>query len=333
MNKLLSIAIPAYNISSYIDKIVDSLISIKMKDMIEIIIVNDGSKDNTLELAYDYKEKYPDCIIVIDKENGGHGSTINSAIDVATGKYFKVIDGDDWVDSEQLDLLMNSLVTVDDDMLICNYVLYYDDNGEQKKESDIPIGMEVNKTYSINEFCRKSTNPCTFHSSYFKTDIYKKSRKIDENCFYVDVEYVLFPLKNVKTVRMMDYYVYIYRIGREGQSVSLDSYMKNKNNLITVVRSLLLFIKEKGMSDEIINYVVLRIKYLFRTILSIYFLIGKKREANLYLKSLIIDIKRNYPMVYKKIKNKKLIFVKLFNFNGYYFKYYLLKYTNKLGLR
>ena len=107
-NKQLSIIIPAYNIEKYICQCVDSILKAQeVADLVEVIIVNDGSSDNTLKIAMDYQNKYSDIVVVVDKQNGGHGSAINAGIGKATGKYIKVVDGDDWVLEEGLTELVN----------------------------------------------------------------------------------------------------------------------------------------------------------------------------------------------------------------------------------
>ena len=94
--KYLSFVVPSYNASKYLDKVIPSLLV--GGDDVEIIVVNDGSKDNTLEIAKRYEELYPNIVKAIDKENGGHGSTINKALEIATGLYFKCVDADDWLE-------------------------------------------------------------------------------------------------------------------------------------------------------------------------------------------------------------------------------------------
>lgn len=83
--KIISFAVPCYNSAEYMRKCVDSLLS--GGEDVEVIIVNDGSKDGTLEIARGYAEKYPDIVKVIDKENGGHGSGVNAGLKAATGLY------------------------------------------------------------------------------------------------------------------------------------------------------------------------------------------------------------------------------------------------------
>lgn len=93
--KLLSIAIPCYNSAAYMRKCIDSLLP--GGEDVEIIIVNDGSSDNTMDIAEEYRERFPAIIKVVNKENGGHGSAVNVGIEQARGLYFKVVDSDDWV--------------------------------------------------------------------------------------------------------------------------------------------------------------------------------------------------------------------------------------------
>ena len=109
MKKNLTISIAAYNVENYLEKTLDSLI-IDNLDKLEVLIVNDGSKDNTKKIAQKYCKKYPNSIKLIDKENGGYGSTINAGIKEATGKYFKQLDGDDWYNTENLNRLVEDIV-------------------------------------------------------------------------------------------------------------------------------------------------------------------------------------------------------------------------------
>ena len=96
--KLLSIAIPCYNSEAYMGKCIESLLV--GGEEVEIIVVNDGSKDRTAQIAQEYVEKYPTIVKAVNKENGGHGSAVNAGLDNATGLFFKVVDRDDWVDAD-----------------------------------------------------------------------------------------------------------------------------------------------------------------------------------------------------------------------------------------
>ena len=119
--KTLSIIIPTYNVEKYIDRCLKSILLDSILEDIELIIVNDGSKDSSLQIARKYEKEYKDTIIVIDKENGGHGSTINAGLKAATGKYTKVIDSDDWVNVDDFENFVKELKKLDCDLVITNY--------------------------------------------------------------------------------------------------------------------------------------------------------------------------------------------------------------------
>lgn len=94
--KYLSFVVPCYNSESYMARCIESLLP--GGEDVEIIIIDDGSKDKTVEIADAYQKQYPDLVKVIHKENGGHGSGVNAGLACARGVYFKVVDSDDWLD-------------------------------------------------------------------------------------------------------------------------------------------------------------------------------------------------------------------------------------------
>ena len=130
--KILSISVAAYNVANYLPKLFEEFINCENRDRLDIIVVNDGSTDDgeTLRVAKSYAEKYSGFIRVIDKTNGGHGSTINAGIENAVGKYFKPLDGDDWLDSKELDKLILRLIDCTADLVVCNHMFYYEKNNQ-----------------------------------------------------------------------------------------------------------------------------------------------------------------------------------------------------------
>ena len=112
-DKLLSVVVPSYNASKYLDFNLQSFLRPSVPEKLEVIVVDDGSTDDTARIADAYHEKYPETIKVIHKENGGHGSGINAGLRAATGKYFKVVDADDWVDHEALERLLDYIASFD----------------------------------------------------------------------------------------------------------------------------------------------------------------------------------------------------------------------------
>ena len=121
MSKILTISVAAYNVEAYIKENIESIVAAKVKDDIEIFVVDDGGKDGTYEIAEDYKNLYPGIVHAVHKENGGYGSVQNYSIAHATGKYFKILDGDDWMDTEGLTKLVEYLKASDVDAVVTNY--------------------------------------------------------------------------------------------------------------------------------------------------------------------------------------------------------------------
>ena len=121
MNKLLTFSVAAFNVEDYLPKLFNTLLDIRYADKIEVLVINDGSGDGTARIAEDYEHRFPDTVRLVNKENGGHGSTINWGIKEAKGKYFRALDGDDWVDCDGLYSLLTQMETTDADMILTNY--------------------------------------------------------------------------------------------------------------------------------------------------------------------------------------------------------------------
>ena len=189
MEKLLTVVIPSYNVEQYLNQTLESfVIDSQWLEKLEILIVDDGSKDHTADIGKEYEHRYPGIFHVISKENGGHGSTINRGIQEAKGKYFKVVDGDDWVDSSGFQNFIKMLERCDTDFVIANYY-EVNDQSKEKTEKTFPQ-LEEDKKMNLKEVITKIQIP--MHALTIKTDILKTNKiKLDEHCFYVDVEYVL----------------------------------------------------------------------------------------------------------------------------------------------
>lgn len=248
--KALTISVAAYNAEKTLNKCLDSMVSADHIDDIEIIVVNDGSKDGTLKIAEEYENKYPGSVIVIDKENGGHGSTINSSLIRASGKYYKIVDSDDWVETENLDKLVSILKNSDEDLIVNSYY-EADINGNKTnliKASDHKYSDK--KTYSFEDVALKLTK-AHMHKMTFKTGLVKNMGPvIDEHCFYVDIEYVGFLLSKVNTIRFLDFPVYDYLLGYDEQSASRSSMIKRREQHKKVTRRMIEFYESVKTNDD-----------------------------------------------------------------------------------
>lgn len=221
--KILTIAIPAYNIEGYIDRAVSSLLDCTCLPLLDIIVINDGSTDATSEKAALYAERYPKSVRVIDKPNGHYGSAVNSAIEEAKGIYFKILDGDDEYYSEGLKDLVCYLSTSDyPDMVLTDYEIEFEKTGEVVRYRQELVPRKVISFENAN------LRPCAMHSITFKTSLLRTmSDRLDVGVSFTDVEFVIFPLRGVSSVAYCDTLVYSYKIGREGQSVDISCIDRN----------------------------------------------------------------------------------------------------------
>lgn len=240
-NKILTIVVPMYHVELYIGQCLSSFAIPEILDQIEILVIDDGGKDGSAQIACEFQKNYPDTYRVIHKENGGHGSTINKGIELAEGKYFKVVDGDDWVDREAFVNLVRHLEKNDADMVLSHYYWVDYKNGSKKAEvEEICPGIEYGKTVPLKEVEDKLF--MKMHAITYKTSIIRQQpERLDEHCFYVDAEYMLFPLPFVKTVSAVSDFVYQYRIGMPGQSMSPEKLQKQCSQHERVLFRLLAF--------------------------------------------------------------------------------------------
>lgn len=246
-DKLLSISVAAYNVEATIEQCLNSFIQSKYLNSFEVLVVNDGSKDDTSRIVSQYVEKYPGTIRLIDKENGGHGSTINAAVKNALGKYFKVVDGDDWVDTEAFDRFLEFLEGTDVDLVLNDYQEVYP---SKKNRVDVIRQYTVGRIYHFEDMDPLYYLP--MHSTTIRLSKYKSvGETISEHCFYVDTEYVAFVAMATDTVVFNKECVYQYRLGETGQSVSPEGLYKHIEDLIFVVERLACFYFEKVKDNKI----------------------------------------------------------------------------------
>lgn len=235
---VLTIAIPSYNVEKFLENGVHSLIDHELSNKLEVLIINDGSKDGTAKLAKMLEKKTTvddRCIVkLVDKENGGHGSTINKGIELARGKYFKLMDGDDFFETEELKKLINILESENSDIILNNFVEDFAATNKRRINRNYDF-MYPGLQYKMDDLCYEGYGftewgPLLSTSTY-KTEMLKKANfKISEKCFYVDMELNVYGIINANTVVYYPLDLYVYYIGRAGQSVSRESYTKNYKN-------------------------------------------------------------------------------------------------------
>lgn len=327
MGKILTVVIPSYNVEKYLEQTLESFADETVLDDIEVLVVDDGSKDRTAEIGKQFEEKYPGSYRVISKENGGHGSTINRGIEEGQGKYFKVVDGDDWVNTKDFCTLVANLKNCDADYVVTNYFEVNDVTGE-KTEKNFPQLLEKDagqgEYWQFAQVAEKTQLP--MHALVIRTNILKENKiRLDEHCFYVDVEYILYPLPYVETVAYFDLYVYMYRLALQTQSVSIQGYQKHIQNHIDVIMHLSEFamkyrktIQDKDQAK--LAYIEKRLAQMVGDQISIFMSYSvKDQDVKKKFMDFDAELKRVNPYIYD-LSNEESGTLKLLrkvNFKGY----------------
>ncbi len=316
MAKVLTISIAAYNVGSCLEKTLSSLIiNDDAFDKLEVLIVNDGSSDDTSIVAHKFENLYPDVFKVIDKENGGYGSTINAALKSGTGKYFKLLDGDDWYINSNLSGFIRLLETSEADIVISPYILLNDTN-----KTELLLDNHVFNSTSISEYYNTSPKKFCMHEMCIRTRILIDNRIcFSEKCFYTDNEYVFFPQLYAKTIEKYSEPIYVYRIGTEGQSVSLSGRKKHWRDASIVEKRLLLSFVDnyEGLSDGICSAFRMILRDLAEYQLINYCLIDDADQGQRELIAFDRFIKETDKETYQMIsrKNSKILLLRLFRYS------------------
>ncbi|MCH5162342.1 MAG: glycosyltransferase family 2 protein [Clostridiales bacterium] len=308
--KLISFAVPCYNSAAYMAKCIDSLLV--GGDRVEIIIINDGSKDDTGAIADGYKEKYPDIVKVIHKENGGHGSGVNAGAAAAQGIYYKVVDSDDWVDEDAFKTVLETIEKHEKegtlpDLYITNFVysrvhdgMYYTSKYTDKLKPNVICDFSDMKPFRFSRML-------LMHSLMYKREAYLQSGTVlPEHTFYVDNYYAYQPFPYIKTLCYIDVDFYRYFIGRGDQSVSRNNMFARYEQQIRVMKLMAdgyTYEQLKGMSKGLRRYMHHALSVLM--MVTMYFICGGKDDVNARkaaYKELWAHIKNRDKKLYRKLR-------------------------------
>lgn len=213
-DKILTVIVPTYNMEKYLRKCLDSLLC-EGKEKLEVLVINDGSKDSSSTIAHEYESRYPETFRVIDKENGNYGSCINRGLKESTGKYVKILDADDLFESEYLSSFISLLGSVDADLILTDFYSFNAKHIQKLHGFSFP----QDKVCLIKEiFVTKLFVP--MHAITYKRSVFGRfNYHQTEGISYTDMQWNSIPLLYVQTVYYSKLPIYIYRLGREGQTV------------------------------------------------------------------------------------------------------------------
>ncbi|UDG86614.1 glycosyltransferase family 2 protein [Bifidobacterium pseudocatenulatum] len=310
--KTLTFVVPAYNMTEYLERCVMSLIAAKRNDDIEVLIVDDGSSDGTLEMAQKFEARYPGIVRAIHQANKGHGGAVNTGIAAASGMYVKVVDADDWVGPESLEQVMAVLREEADstepiDMLVTNYV--YDKVGKRNKHV-------VNFRHAMKAGARLAWNDLghfglaeyiLMHALTYRTAVVRESgMQLPEHTFYVDFIYAYQPFPWVKTMKYLDTPFYHYFIGRDGQSVQTDVMIRRVDQLRLVNQCMVRATPERGTVPDGLYRYMIHFLAIESSVASVFMILSRDPENYEKKKDMWNDIKAYSPTIYKDVRKKAM---------------------------
>ena len=299
--KYISFVVPCYNSEEYMEKCIKSLLI--GKDDIEIIIIDDGSKDNTGKIADKYQKRYPNIVKAIHQENGGHGEGINVGLKHATGKYFKVVDSDDWLDEDAYKKLLKEIKHIDTDLVVCNYVYTYTDGRSDQVISFANVYDEgrVLTWDDIHKF--KLTQYPSLHSMMYKKSVLDKSNiDLPKHVFYEDNLFIYLPLVNTKTIYYLDLDLYRYYIGRADQSVQESQMIKRSSHQVLVSERVCTAYDLTEIENKKLRKLMTRECIFLMTIGVVFSRLAFTKEGEKQYKELWKSVKEKNPKLYRRMR-------------------------------
>lgn len=308
MEKILTVSIAAYNVQNYIKKTLDSLLVGKIDDL-EILVEDDGGTDNTINIVKEYEKKYPNVVKLIHKENGGYGSTINKSIEIASGRYFKQLDGDDWYDSENFTDFLNILRKIDVDAIYTPYKEFYENKNTYKLKDF--INENIHGKLSIEDAIKQNNNHFNMYTICYKTEILRKNNiKLLEKCFYTDTQYAMYPIPYINSIYIFHKPIYVYRLGRAEQSVSVEGHIKHYNDHVKVSKDIIKFYSNIRFSNKYTQEYIWKymVEHVANTISGFYMVLKPNKENLKYIIEFEKYIFSKNKILYKDVaKHSKIV--------------------------
>ena len=312
MKKILTFVIPAYNAERYLECCLNSLLVEPLLDKIEVIVVNDGSTDATKEIALKYQQNYPNVIRLINKTNGGHGSAINVASAVAEGLFFKVIDADDWILSDQLEELLSHIERLPDtvDAILTNFHCVHMETGERTPyEIKAETSGEIVDLHQLLVRYKELSPCCSFHGIFYRTETYQASGiMLSEKVFYEDTEYVLLPFSYVRKILLLPVFFYQYQIGNMEQSVSFQNQVKRISHMEVVIKKMMAFYRQHGnqFDEDLSEFFQIRIAAAVVSYYAIALVKNpNKKEGRKQASCMQKYVEREMPAIVSRVEKKR----------------------------
>ncbi|WP_130891428.1 glycosyltransferase family 2 protein [Fusobacterium ulcerans] len=309
---MLSVIVAAYNVEKYIEKCINSLVNQTYKNL-EILVVNDGSTDNTKEIMEKYEKEYKN-LKLLNKENGGLSSARNYGINHSKGEYITFVDGDDYVDEEMYEEMLDKMIRENSDMCICNFRKIYSNKIKIPK-----LNYTLFKGELVHNFLLR-------HDEIFAIScnkIYKKEIIINNNIFFINKaffddlgfnsKYILYTRK-VSIVNKA-FYNYIQREGSITKGKVYNPYIEKA--ILDLNNNLKLFYKNHNFYEKYklsLEGIYIRMK-IYKINYMLKFNYYSKEDINeiKFIFTLYLPLKHKIAVILMKLKLYKFIYIILKN--------------------
>ncbi len=282
---VLTVAMPCYNVARYLERGLTSFDDARLEGKVELIVVDDGSTDDTARIARDFMARRPAVFRLVEKENGGHGSAVNAGLAQARGTYFRVVDGDDWIDTSELVRLAGFLSHATTDLVV-DVKTEVDMTTSEKRvfpqPAELPQGVacDVESVCMLDAFAPNvMIHTLTARTSYLRSI----NLHLLEKTFYEDLEFVVKATLDAADVTFVDTRVYQYLVGNASQSVADEGYVRRWDDHTRVCEELLSLLTARAASLSPVRRVYLqrRCSLLSNTHYNIALIFDKDRKRGL----------------------------------------------------
>lgn len=280
MDKLLTVIVPSCNMEKYLPKCLGSLvIKADLLERLEVLVVNDGSKDRTSEIAHEFAARYSGTFKVIDKPNGHYGSCINVGLAAATGVFVKVLDADDNFDTASLEAYLRKLeqfASEGIDVVFTDFVMVHEDG---KECGTVRCGLPTESVFDLSTVIGmprlQTMHTLTYRTSLLRDMAYRQT----EGMPYTDNEWALKPMRKAGKMVYCPLVLYRYLVGRVGQSVSPSQSIKNVRHLEIILEHMLDEYRTAGRNETFRAYAAKFVEHGARLVEEISFFSLPLREG------------------------------------------------------
>ena len=300
MKKLLSIIVPTYNMEELLPACLDSLVGSAAAAALDVVVVNDGSRDSSLAIANEYAARYSDVVRVIDKPNGNYGSTINAALPTLKGEYVKILDADDTFDTQVVEPFVNYLEQVRGaDMIVAPFI-EIDSSGEHRVDYNLysrkvygyGVPYSAERVFEEGHIAYFMMHSVAYRTALLQQMGYRQSEGIS----YTDQQWCFFPIFRVESLAFTDIALYRYNLTREGQTMDSKVQLKNIGQLSQVVVSMAEYLDNYGkeLSTARYNFLAGVVMRRMQTVLRKYLL---EMDDELFVRSDFENIHNHFKAV------------------------------------